>query len=573
MNDSLNKDTFAKMVFKAKVRWIVGASLLGAAIITFFLSPVLFYESGMILGLVFFMLSLLMQAAGFPLLITGLLRRRRQKKSQKRQDTPEKQEIPSDKPAKKARFHYRNLSKAKRALIVVCLVVFSVGFTLSVFISVCVGMSYRDETVPSGTLSMIGNLLRSKNSVHYQTFDDKAEFPVENFRVSLSAMNHWEDGTDILTYDYTYTDGTHTATDMKSLQTLYNAYGATEMYVRINTTRSYPEQDVKDYYHARMHCLEESKKVCQVAAELNMPINVELGCFATYSDAFESQYPDFSEYSEINYPLDKNGNPKAWENMSLEEMCSVLRQYGKLVASEIAEIGCEVNYWDLGNETNYGFAGVMMPLDSAVTKATSLSPYITYMLSGFGADWLAENVWCYNAKMFAAVREGILEVYPNAKFSSHISTVTWGPDYVVKYFKTLKENGYSVDQAGISYYPNATGVILDKIAQIKKIVLAVNRELGVNVMLAEYGYANETGLASGTFSSWNNKVHGYALNDEDGARFLTELITWGQKNGMAGIRPWACELDWAMPWFDFDAETYTATAKTALFDAMKSATA
>ena len=150
--------------------------------------------------------------------------------------------------------------------------------------------------------------------------------------------------------------------------------------------------------------------------------------------------------------------------------------------------------------------------------------------------------------------------------------MTWGPDYVVKYFKTLKDNGYAVDQAGISYHPNATNVVIDKIAQLKQIVLAVNRELGVNVMLAEYGYANETGLNSGTFSSWNNKVHGYELTDEDGARFLKELIGWGKNNGIAGICPWACELDWAMPWFDFDSSTMTATAKTPLFEALKEAT-
>ena len=90
-------------------------------------------------------------------------------------------------------------------------------------------------------------------------------------------------------------------------------------------------------------------------------------------------------------------------------------------------------------------------------------------------------------------------------------------------------------------------------------------------MLAEYGYANESGLASGTFSSWDNKVYGYELTDEDGAKFLSELITWGKKNGMAGIRPWAPELDWAMPWFDFDKKTKTATAKIALFEALKTA--
>lgn len=467
------------------------------------------------------------------------------------------------------KIHLKELSKKKRVWIIVGMVVMSFVFTVSVFIGVCAGISASDQGVPSGTLSLIGNIVRNEDWVTYQKFDNKAEFPVENFRVSLSAMNHWENSTSILSYDYTYTDGTHTATDMKSLQELYNAYGATEMYVRINTTRYYPKAGVKDYYHAKMHCLEESKKVCTVAKELNMPINVELGCFATYSDAFESQYPDFSEYPEIQYPVDKKGNRKQWKNMTLEEICSVLRQYGTLVAQEIKEIGCEVEYWDLGNETNYGFAGVMMPLESKVTSATDHSFFVTYLMSNFGADWLAKNIWNKNGKMFAALASGIKEVYPQAKFSSHISTVTWGPDYTVKYFKTLKENGYAVDQAGISYYPNATGVVLDKIAQIKQIVLAVNRKLGVNVMLAEYGYANKSWLASGTFSSWDNKVHGYDLTDKDGARFLTELITWGKKNGMAGIRPWACELDWAMPWFDFDAKTHTATAKSALFTALK----
>lgn len=213
----------------------------------------------------------------------------------------------------------------------------------------------------------------------------------------------------------------------------------------------------------------------------------------------------------------------------------------------------------------------MMPLKSSVSKATSKQFWITYMKKNFGADWLAKNIWNYNGQMFAALKEGILEVYPEAKFSSHISTVTWGPDYTVKYFKTLEENGYKVDQAGISYYPNATGVIYDKIAQIKQIVLACNKELGVNVMLAEYGYANKTGLTSGTFSSWNNEVHGYKLTDEDGARFLKELIVWGKNNGMAGIRPWAPELDWANPWFDFNKDTKQATAKQALFDALLSA--
>lgn len=471
------------------------------------------------------------------------------------------------------------LTKRQKKWIIAGSIMLAIILVISIVMGVAVAESKKDQTVASGTLSMLGNLIRCKSSVDYQTFGTDALYPVDDFRVSMSAMNHWEDGTDYAKYDYTYTDEHgHTATDLKSLQEMFNYYGATEMYVRINTTRHYPEEGTNDYYHARMHCLDESLKACAVAAELGMPINVEVGCFAAYSDAFESQYPIFDEYSDedlgITYPTREDGKRKKWKEMSLEEIESVLKGYGRFVAKTIKEeTGANVEIWDLGNETNYGFGGIMMPLESSVSKATSKSFWITYLKEGFGMNWLAENIWCYNGQMFAALKEGILEVYPNAKFSSHISTVTWGPDYTVKYFKTLEENGYKVDQAGISYYPNATGVILDKIAQIKQIVLACNKELGVNVMLAEYGYANETGLASGTFASWSNEVHGYKLTDEDGARFLKELITWGKNNGMAGIRPWAPELDWANPWFDFDNEAKTATAKAALFTALKEAVA
>ena len=99
-----------------------------------------------------------------------------------------------------------------------------------------------------------------------------------------------------------------------------------------------------------MHCLEQSLKACVVAKELDMPINVELGCFAGYSDAFESQYPDFSEYTDeelgIDYPKYSDGRRKAWQDMDIDEVCLVLRGYGKFMATEIAKTGCTVTVWD-----------------------------------------------------------------------------------------------------------------------------------------------------------------------------------------------------------------------------------
>lgn len=455
---------------------------------------------------------------------------------------------------------------------IISIFVFILLFAIS-FMIVCCAININDKTAPSGTISMVGGLIRKTfmpHSIQYESFGENEEyFPVsdDDFRISMSVMMCLDDfyDTDASIFSrYVFSDGEDTAKNIEELQKMFIKHGATEMYVRIGTKR-YMELDERDTdeMHAKLHNLEISKKVCGLAAKLDIPINVEVGCFYTYADGFESQYPDFSDYSEITQP------DKAWADMSLDEMKDVLYQYGRLLAGEIKETGCDVNIWDLGNETNYGFAGVQLPLKSAVSDATEKNYSITYMKKNFGADWLAENVWKYNAQLFKAVADGIKEVYPDAKFSSHVSTVTCGANYVVKYFKCLADNGYKVDQAGISFYPNSSGVIIDQIAQIKSIILAVNRELGMNVMLAEYGFANMTaGTQNNEFAGWNNPVHGYDLNDEGQARLFKELVTWGKKNGMAGIRPWAIEHEWLMSWFAFDEQNSMATARE-IFNTLK----
>lgn len=88
-----------------------------------------------------------------------------------------------------------NLNKKQKIWIITGSVMAAIIIALSVFMIVCVSASVRDGTVPSGTTSLIGNFLRNKNKIDYAVFDDEAEFPVDDFRVSLSVMNHWEDGT------------------------------------------------------------------------------------------------------------------------------------------------------------------------------------------------------------------------------------------------------------------------------------------------------------------------------------------------------------------------------------------
>ncbi len=146
------------------------------------------------------------------------------------------------------------------------------------------------------------------------------------------------------------------------------------------------------------------------------------------------------------------------------------------MAKEILKKGCTVNNWNLGNEANFGFAGVSLGLKTAVNKKLEgVSSFLRYILPLFYPSWLERNIWKYNAKMFAAVKEGILEAYEDlginsdkVRFSTHIATVVMTPGASARYFNCLKKNGYAVDTAGISFYPSAPSLYINSMILFKK---------------------------------------------------------------------------------------------------------
>ena len=158
-------------------------------------------------------------------------------------------------------------------------------------------------------------------------------------------------------------------------------------------------------------------------------------------DIEKQQAPRFEEYPEI-YKLQ---NGKDWTELSLDEINTVLRAYGKFLAIEILKTNCTVNNWNLGNEANFGFAGVSFGLKTAVNKKLEgVTDFMRYIYPVFNIGWLEDNIWKYNAKEFAAVKEGILEAYKdlgidskNVKFSTHIATVVMTPSACARYFKCL----------------------------------------------------------------------------------------------------------------------------------------
>ena len=407
-----------------------------------------------------------------------------------------------------------------------------------------------------------------------------------DFRVALSlspfTLNQFEAG-------YTFKIGDKTATTPAELQQIYKDLGSTEMYVRLATKRhkTYKPDgsldnttDGKPDENANVHTFDQVMQTCRVAASLNIPINPEVMCAYIYMDMDGTQAPRFykTDYPELyaSNPtwaaILKNGDAK-WEELSLDDICTVLEIYGEFVADSILATGCTVNDWNLGNEANFGFAGIGIGVPNSFDqKLANAGPMKRYMASLFSLWWLKKHVWCYNAKQYAAVKRGILKAYAkagkdasNVRFSTHIATVTSTPRATASFFSYMAEHGYAVDVAGISYYPSAPAMSFNKKKMLTKTVTRINKKCGVPVFIGEFSYPSQDMV--GPFAGWNQQLGSYKKNQQGQADIYRDVIAWGKEHGLIGIRYWApdYEGEW-YPMSMFTFENKVGTAKTILLN-------
>lgn len=410
----------------------------------------------------------------------------------------------------------------------------------------------------------------------------KAAQTDEPFRVALSlspfTLNQFEAG-------YSFKVGDQTATTPADLQRIYQSLGSTEMYVRLATKRhkTYNPDgtldnttDVKPDENANVHTFDQVMQTCKLAAALNIPINPEVMCAYIYMDMDGTQAPRFykSDYPEL-YATNatwanilKDGDAK-WEELSLEDICTVLEIYGEFVGDSILATGCTVNNWNLGNEANFGFAGIGIGTPNAFDqKLANAGPMKRYMSSLFSVWWLKKHVWCYEAQTLAAVRRGIEKAYVKAgkdvskiKFSTHIATVVSTPRSSASFFTYMAEHGYKMETAGISYYPSAPAMSLNKKKLLTKTVTRINKKCDVPVFIGEFSYPSQEMV--GPFASWNSQLGEYKKDQKGQADIYRDVIAWGKTHGLIGIRYWAPDYEgewYPMSMFEFENKVGTAKA-------------
>jgi hypothetical protein len=408
------------------------------------------------------------------------------------------------------------------------------------------------------------------------------ENDAEPFRVALSlspfSLKQFQEG-------YTFVVGDRTASTPQELQQIYRDLGSTEMYVRLATKRHITYNadgtldnttDGKPDENANVHTFDQVMQTCRIAAQLDIPINPEVMCAYIYMDMDGTQAPRFYEedYPELYakpefYNIMHN---KKWEELGLEDICTVLEIYGEFVADSILATGCTVNDWNLGNEANFGFAGIGIGTPNSFDKKLAKAGQMKrYMSSLFGLGWLKKHVWKYEAQMLAAVKRGILNAYKHhpeldaskVKFSTHIATVTSTPRATASFFTFMAKHGYAVETAGISYYPSAPAMSTNKKKMLTKTVTRINKKCGVPVFIGEFSYPSQEMV--GPFAGWNKQLKGYPKDQQGQADIYKDVITWGKEHGVIGIRYWAPDYEgewYPMSMFEFSGKV--GTAKTIL---------
>jgi arabinogalactan endo-1,4-beta-galactosidase len=334
----------------------------------------------------------------------------------------------------------------------------------------------------------------------------------KDFRISLSVSPFAES---LFRNGIAFTDGKVTAKNPEELQRLFADHGGNEVYARIATTQKYT-------VGSGDHSMDRAMERARIARSLSLPFNPELGLFNIYGDARCQPPPDFTDYPEIKVP-------GTWTSLTLDQMVPVLRLYGATAARQILSAGAKVRIWDLGNEVEFGVAGVAIRPAPGSCDDTAGGPgwykapdrvdqaigrmSLTELMSMPEArrlTWLQAHLWPHEARILGAVAEGIRSVDPQARFSTHVSGVSSVlPAQAVAFYKAMRDGGFGADELGVSYYPTSSSQPRDRLQAFKDTATAIQRELGRPVFIAEFGYP--AAQMRGIFS-WNEAVKGYPLS-------------------------------------------------------------
>jgi arabinogalactan endo-1,4-beta-galactosidase len=223
----------------------------------------------------------------------------------------------------------------------------------------------------------------------------------------------------------------------------------------------------------------------------------------------------------------KQPAPAAWKDLTFEAKLKAVEAYAERVARHFAEQQLPVEYWEIGNEIDFGLCGVF---EEEWPKRVS-------------TEYMSAVIWPKEAAIIRAAQKGIKRVQPNARFVLHL-TQWWNPEYNAAFFKSMTANQAAFDLAGLSFFPTSN---LTKDAAPKDFFLkakALSATVERPIMLCEFAYPSEPKFP-GQFAEWNRPVAGYTLDADGQARWIADFLASAQSASYL-----RSAFYWSPEWYD-----------------------
>jgi arabinogalactan endo-1,4-beta-galactosidase/endonuclease I len=205
--------------------------------------------------------------------------------------------------------------------------------------------------------------------------------------------------------------------------------------------------------------------------------------------------------------------PKIWEKLSYEEKLKAVETYAERVTRHFSDHGVPVDYFEIGNEIDFGICGEYEPEWS---KRVS-------------TDYMKAAIWPREAAVIKAAEAGVRKVRPGAKFTLHL-TQWWNPGYCGDFFKTMIGSGVTVDFAGLSFFPTSDLTKKNSLEVFLQKTQALYNVVRKPLFVCEYGYPSQATFG-GQFAAWNRPVVGYALDEIGQAKWLRDFLAAIEKSG------------------------------------------
>jgi arabinogalactan endo-1,4-beta-galactosidase len=220
--------------------------------------------------------------------------------------------------------------------------------------------------------------------------------------------------------------------------------------------------------------------------------------------------------------LVKQPSPAAWLDLDDTARAQAIEAYAERSARHLVEHGVRLSLVQLGNEVDFGVAGVF---EEEWPRRVSL-------------EYMRLRHWPRVAPLLLAAQRGILRAAPEARFVVHCARWT-EVEYDVAYWRHLQAAGLDIDVAGLSFYPTSVEGPAQSLGYLGDQVRTIRAATGLPVLIAEHAWP-ATDTFDGQFADWDHPAPGYALTPAGQRRWARDLATWDAPD-VVGVIWWSPE--------------------------------